>query len=237
MLESFNLPAAFIAGVLSFLSPCILPLLPGYLSFLTGFTLDEASGMDKQKYRLSALKGSIVFGAGFSIVFILLGATATAVGRILIQYQHILSVVMGIVVVILGLHMIGVFQIKFLYNEKKFHIQPKKQSKHRLLQAFFLGLAFAFGWTPCVGPILGGILTMAAQQENVRQGMILLSAYSLGLWLPFLAAALFTMPVLNALAKHPKIALRAQQVAGILLVVMGILLITGYMTKLSYLLA
>lgn len=233
-METFNLSTAFVAGILSFLSPCILPLLPGYLSFITGYSLDQT---DEKAYNFRAVKGALVFGLGFTIIFVLMGATATAIGRVIVQNLHVLSIIMGIIVIILGLHMLGIFRIKFLYNEKKIHIKAKKESKHPLIQAFLLGLAFAIGWTPCIGPILGGILTMAAHQDSVRSGMMLLSSYSIGLWLPFMLAALFTAPVLGWLAKHPKIALRAQQIAGIVLIIMGALLLTGQMARLSALLA
>jgi cytochrome c-type biogenesis protein len=230
-MEAISLITAFVAGIISFLSPCILPLLPGYLSFLAG-THDVAA----DNYRLRALQGALVFGLGFSLVFVLMGATATAIGRLFVQYQHIFSIIMGVVVIALGLHMIGAFQLKILYREKKIHIKPKRDAK-RLLQAFLIGLAFAFGWTPCVGPVLGGILTMATQQSSVYAGMLLLFVYAMGLWLPFLLAALFSLPVLGWLGKYPKLALRAQQTAGILLILMGVLLCTGYMTRLSYWLA
>lgn len=230
----FNFWAAFAAGVLSFLSPCILPLLPGYLSFITGFTLDKSH---EKPGRFRAVKGALAFGAGFSLVFIAMGATATAVGRLFVAYQHIFTAVLGVVVIIMGLHLTGIFRIKFFYNEKKLQVKPKREAKYPLVQAFIIGLAFAFGWTPCVGPILGGILTLAANQDSVTHGILLLSAYSLGLWLPFLAAALFTTPILSFLSKHPKLALRAEQIAGILLIIVGILLVTGYMSYLSTILS
>jgi cytochrome c-type biogenesis protein len=142
-----------------------------------------------------------------------------------------------VVVLIFGLHLLGLLKIPFLYKEKKVHLKLNKKPKYRLLQAFLIGLAFAFGWTPCVGPILGMILTMAMQQEHVSHGMILLTSYSLGLWLPFFIAAVFTVPVLGFLAKRPQIALRAGQISGVLLIIMGILLISGQMLRLSALLA
>lgn len=230
---NIDLVSAFVAGVLSFLSPCILPLLPSYLSMLTGQALIDR---DTSRLRGRAVSGAVFFGLGFSIVFVALGAVSTGLGRFLITYKDIIYTVLGVVIILLGLHMAGLLRIKFLYREKRVHLDTRKKNRSRKWQAFLIGFAFAFGWTPCVGPILGGILTMAAQKAHLADGMILLSAYSLGLWIPFLITALFTAPVLALLAKYPKISLWAQRIAGILLVIMGVLLISGQLTRISALL-
>ena len=232
-MNSISIAGAFGAGLLSFLSPCILPLLPGYLSFITGHTFDSS----EKPGRFTALSGAVFFGLGFSVVFIALGAASTMLGGFLLMNQQLISRVFGVIVVILGLHMLGVLKFRFLYNEKKLHVKAEKNPKFRSIQAFLLGLAFAFGWTPCVGPILGGILTIAAHQEEFKQGMLLLTVYSLGLWLPFLITALFTVPVLGFLSRYPKLTLRASQLAGVFLVIMGLLLITGQMLRLTAILA
>jgi cytochrome c-type biogenesis protein len=245
----FTLGASFLAGIVSFLSPCILPLLPAYISFLAGDNPQaQCIGNPQAKSignpqaqagtaRRSALSGALLFGLGFALVFVLMGATATAIGRLMVQYQHIFSIVLGVVVLVFGLHMTGLLKIKILYNEKKFYINPRYTGRHRLFWAFVLGLAFAFGWTPCISPILGGILTLAAQQSSVQEGMMLLLCYAVGLWLPFIAVALFMQPLLAFISRRPMLAVRSQQVAGVLLIIMGIALMTGYMARLSYLLA
>ncbi len=230
-MDPFSLSGSFIAGILSFLSPCILPLLPAYLSFITGYTLEDSRA--GKKFNWQAIWGTLCFGLGFSVVFILLGATATGVGRVLIEYQHIIIKVLGAVVILLGLHMTGILKLTPLYKEKKIHIRPKHNTKHRFWQAFAMGFAFSFGWTPCITPVLAGILTIAAQQQSVYEGVILLAFYSAGLWVPFMIAALFTSPVLAFLARYPKIAARAELCAGVLLIMMGILLITGQMTRIT----
>ncbi|MDR2884175.1 MAG: cytochrome c biogenesis protein CcdA [Deferribacteraceae bacterium] len=216
---------AFTAGILSFLSPCILPLLPGYLSFLAGNTLNGTR--DNRR----AITGAFIFGLGFTLVFIAMGATATAFGRMLIQYQGIITKVLGVIVLLFGLHLVGLLKIKLLYREKR--VRVLSTVRNRYLHAFLLGLAFAFGWTPCITPILGGILTMAAQRETLAGGMVLLSVYSLGLWIPFAVAALFTVPTLSLLSKYPKLARNAQYLAGGMLIIMGVLLISGQMTRIN----
>lgn len=226
--------SAFIAGLLSFLSPCILPLLPTYLSMLAGQTI--STDTNNATIRLRAVSGAVFFGLGFSIVFVILGAVSSGIGQFLLLYKHIIYTVLGVVVILLGLHMLGILKIGALYKEKRLHVNVFKKSKYRLWQAFIIGLAFAFGWTPCVGPILGGILTLAAQKEHLSEGMTLLLSYSLGLWIPFLLTAIFTSPIMAFLSKYPKLAIRSQQVAGVLLILMGVLLMSGQLSRLSALL-
>ncbi|MDR0454190.1 MAG: cytochrome c biogenesis protein CcdA [Deferribacteraceae bacterium] len=230
-MDLFSLLGAFIAGILSFFSPCILPLLPVYLSFITGYALE--GGTEKRKNRWRTIFGTLCFGFGFSVVFILLGATATGIGRIFAEYQLVLTKISGAAVILLGLHVTGIIKIMPLYKEKRIRIKTERNAKHRFWQAFLMGFAFSFGWTPCITPVLAGILVLAAQQQSVYKGVILLAFYSAGLWLPFMTAALFTAPVMNILAKRPKIAVRATAAAGVFLIVMGVILLTGRMSGIT----
>ncbi|MCI6474421.1 MAG: cytochrome c biogenesis protein CcdA [Mucispirillum sp.] len=228
---------AFFAGFLTFLSPCIFPLLPGYISFMSGESLENlkngTAGENQGKYspRFKAFLGALFFGLGFTIVFVALGATATSFGQFLKSYQMILSQIAGVIVIIFGLHMIGVFKIKFLMKTTK--MDYKKKSVPFFINAFFLGIAFVLGWTPCVGPILAGILAVASQESSVTQGMMLLFIYSLGLWIPFLVAALAVNEVINAIRKAGKYLVWVERIAGVLLVLIGVLLLTNKMYALS----
>jgi cytochrome c-type biogenesis protein len=175
--------AAFFAGVISFVSPCVLPLIPGYLSFISGVSVDEMKDKDEKSKVLKRVGlNSIFFILGFSVVFILLGASATFLGKFLLSRLAILYKVAGVIIIIFGLHLLGLFKIPFLNYEKRFHSRTKPLG---FLGAFLVGLAFAFGWTPCIGPILAGILLLASNQETVGKGIVLLSFYSLGLGIPF----------------------------------------------------
>ena len=175
--------AAFLGGLVSFLSPCVLPLVPGYISFMSGLTLEELSNGGDEGSRLRhAGWESLFFVAGFSFIFTALGATATSIGRLLAEQAALVSKVAGTIVVLFGLHMTGALPIKWLYYQKRADTAAFKPG---YAGSFFMGLAFAFGWTPCIGPILSGILALAATRETVGQGMSLLFVYSLGLGIPF----------------------------------------------------
>lgn len=227
--------ASFIAGLLTFLSPCIFPLLPGYISFMSGESLEnlksDTVSQGKFSPRIKAFLGAIFFGLGFTVVFVALGATATSFGKILNSYQTLLSQIAGVIVIIFGLHMIGVFKIKFLMKTAK--VNYKKRSFPFFLNAFFLGIAFVLGWTPCVGPILAAILAVASQESSVMQGMVLLLVYSLGLWIPFLAAALAVNEVMSVIRKSGKYLIWVERIAGALLIIIGILLLTNKMASLA----
>ena len=173
MLELF---IAFGAGLISFLSPCVLPLIPGYVSFITGSTLNEI--LEKKKIDLLPL---IVFSLGFSFVFIVFGATASFLGQILLQNSQILRTIAGVIIIIFSLQLIGVLNIKFLNVEKKFYTKKS----NNIFFVFIIGMAFGFGWTPCIGPILGSILALASTEETIYKAILLLSFYSLGLAIPF----------------------------------------------------
>lgn len=227
-MESVGILTAFIFGLLSFLSPCVLPIVPGYLSFISGITFEDLQSTENQAVaKKRILTNSLFFVLGFSLVFIALGASATAVGKFLQEQLHILSKIAGVLIVIFGLHMIGVFKIAFLNYEKRFHTHAKPLG---LLGSFVVGLAFAFGWTPCIGPILAGILTIAAQQETVGQGVVLLSSYSAGLGIPFLLAGFSLTAFQNVFNKIKQYFRAIEITGGVLLVIVGVLVFTNYLT-------
>ncbi len=231
MHASVSLFAAFVAGILSFVSPCVLPIVPGYLSFISGVNVSQFKGGETPA-GLARRVGitSLAFVLGFSTVFVALGAAATLVGYYLQQYKRTLGVVGGVVIVILGLHTAGILPIKWLLYEKRADVKTRPLG---LLGAYVVGLAFAFGWTPCIGPILGTILFYASQQDTVGQGVLLLSAYSLGLGIPFVVAGLAIngfFATFSRLRNHMRV---VEYAAGLLLVGVGVLLITDRLTLLA----
>lgn len=228
MTENVTLLAAFAAGFLSFISPCVLPLIPGYISFVSGVSLDEIRGdQATAASRLQVFGTSLAFVIGFSIVFVALGASATAVGKFLFARLPILSKIAGVVLVIFGLHTMGVFRLALLDNEKRVHAQRKPAGP---LGAMLVGVAFAFGWTPCIGPILGGILAIAGSRNSVGQGVLLLAVYSLGLGIPFLITSLAINQFFSA-AKRIRGYYHAIEVtSGALLIAIGALILTGQLT-------
>lgn len=233
MLEISSIGAltAFAAGTISFLSPCVLPLVPGYVSFVAGRTLNEAISPQSATSRLSALGLSVCFVLGFTTVFVILGASATALGQALLRYRYEMNIVGGAVVILFGLFMAGLAQLPWLQRELRFHASVPGG---RSVGAYILGLAFAFGWTPCIGPVLGAILTVSAVSTTVSAGIALLTIYSLGLGLPFLVAAVFTGAFLGRIAFMRRVGRPLQAVAGGVMVIMGGAMITGYMSTFSY---
>lgn len=230
-MESVSLLAAFGAGFLSFVSPCVLPVVPGYLSFVSGATVEElAGGKSTAGRRWAIMTDILAFVLGFSLVFIVLGASATAVGGFLLSKLSLLSKIAGVLVIILGLHMIGVFRFKALYQDKRIHQQAKRVGP---LGSFLVGLAFAFGWSPCIGPILGGILAYASTQETVGQGMVLLAFYSAGLGVPFIIAGLSMDAFFRATGRFKKHFRAIEVTSGVLLISVGILIFTNQMTLIS----
>jgi len=218
------------AGIVSFVSPCVLPLVPAYLSFVSGLSVNEMRGDAAGRSAKRILAPSLAFVIGFSVVFIALGATATAIGSFLYDRAAILAKVAAVLVVILGLHMIGVFRLGFLQRERKIEVNKRPAG---ILGAFVVGLAFAFGWTPCIGPVLGGILGYAASQDTVAKGILLLAAYSLGLGIPFIIAGLAInrfISLIGRVGKHLRI---AEIASGVLLVIVGVLIFTGNLALLS----
>lgn len=241
MEENVTILAAFGAGLLSFISPCVLPLIPGYLSYVSGLSLDEMRGgavpvaaggaavatAPAAAARRQVVLASLAFILGFSLVFVALGASASALGQFLTARLRILSRIAGAIVIIFGLHTMGVLRIEWLYQEKRVHTTKQPAG---LLGAALVGTAFAFGWTPCLGPILAGILAVAATQDTVGDGVRLLAAYSLGLGVPFLATALAIDRFFAAFAKIRRHYHKIELASGALLVVIGLLIFTNKFT-------
>ncbi len=228
--EEVGLVAAFAAGLLSFLSPCVLPLVPAYLSMVTGLTLEEL-GEEGSQTRI--LVYCLLFVLGFSVVFVAMGATASTVGRLLIQYRRTINIVLGLVVVVMGLFIAGAVDISALYRERRIHFRKGLLSSLGPIATALMGSAFALGWTPCVGPILSSILVYAAASNSVSKGVVLLSFYSAGLGLPFLVTGLFFSRVIGALEWVKSNQRKINTVAGGLLVLMGILLISDSLNLFS----
>jgi cytochrome c-type biogenesis protein len=231
-ISSIGLLTAFIAGAISFLSPCVLPLVPGYVSYIAGRPVrggTDAGGA--VALRLPALGLGVCFVLGFSTVFIVLGASATALGQLMLQYRYELNIAAGVIVILFGLFLIGLVRTSWLQRDLRFRLDIPGGGP---AAAYLLGLSFAFGWTPCIGPILGAMLTMSAASATVKGGVILLAVYSLGLGVPFLLAAIFTDSLVARLRAMSRIGRALQIAAGTLLVVMGIAMITGYLSAFSY---
>lgn len=219
---------AFAAGMVSFLSPCVLPLVPGYVSFIAGQSLEEMVDTPSASARLNALILSGCFVLGFSAVFIALGASATALGQLAQSYRSEADIVAGTIIAIFGLMMTGLLRLPFLTREFRFRDLGQEGSA---LGAFTLGAAFAFGWTPCIGPILGAVLTFSAGVETVGGGVMLLSIYSLGLAVPFLLVAVFTSGFVRRLRTLGRVGRGVQIVSGCLLVLVGIAMASGYLSS------
>jgi len=233
-MDPFNVSylGSFGAGVLSFVSPCVLPLIPAYLCFLGGASLDELTaedGVDRHVQR-QVFISALAFVSGFATVFVMLGATATAVSSLVAENIGVLSKIAGVVIVIFGLHYMGVFRIGFLNFEKRVHIEQKPAG---LIGSYVLGLAFAFGWTPCVGPILATILMVAASGEDVSYGVSLLAVYAAGIGLPFLIAAFAVKPFMGFLGRFRRHMRKVELTIGGLLVVTGVAIFTGSLVEVS----
>ena len=225
-----GLVSAFIAGGLSFFSPCVLPIVPGYLSFITGFSFDDLTQDRRRGVVWLAFCNSVAFVVGFSLVFISLGAAATAVGNFLRAHLKLLGQIAGVIIILLGIHLTGLYRFSFLLYDKRVHSQEKARG---LLGAMVAGVFFGFGWTPCVGPILAGILALAAVSSTVTRGVLLLSVYSLGLGLGFILAALFLNQFLLA-SKTIRTHLRKIEVAScVLLLCIGALILTDQLSRIS----
>jgi cytochrome c-type biogenesis protein len=220
---------AFFAGLTSFLSPCVLPLVPGYLSMISGVGLEELKAPQANLMR-RVMVNSIVFICGFSVVFIALGLAATGVGQVLGMYKHTLARIAGVVIIIFGLHLTGIFKIKALYTDARLHSVKGSSSP---LGAFVIGFAFAFGWTPCLGPILSGILAVAAEQSTLVKGALLLGVYSLGLAMPFLLTALLMERFLKFYSRFRSHMHALEVASGGLLIALGVLLVIGRFTLIS----
>lgn len=227
-LSGIGLLTSLGAGVISFLSPCVLPLVPGYVSYVAG----EAFRVTGEPIRpLAALRLSLCFVFGFSTVFVILGASATSIGQLLLSYRYEANLIGGAVVTLLGLFMMGLAKLPWLQREFRLHFNL---GGGRPVAAYIIGIAFAFGWTPCIGPVLGAILTTSAVSATVPQGIALLSFYSIGLGLPFLAAAIFTDSLMLRLRVFRRLGRTLQLGAGAIVAGMGVVMLTGEMTIFSY---
>ncbi len=229
-MSNVGIPAAFLAGLVSFLSPCVLPLVPGYISLISGVGIEELKTQEAALFR-KVMLNSIAFVLGFSIVFVTLGALSTEVGQLAAEYKTTLSRVAGVLVIVFGLHLTGILRIKALYADKRLHGVKGGSTPWG---AFVIGFAFAFGWTPCVGPILSGILLLAARENSVSKGILLLTVYSLGLAVPFLLTALGIerfMKFYTGFRRHMHV---IEVASGALLIALGLLLVFGKFTLLSH---
>jgi cytochrome c-type biogenesis protein len=222
--------AAVLAGVLSFLSPCVLPLVPPYLVYMSGVSLEDLTA-ESTGHRRRVMLSSLLFVLGFTTVFVLLGATASAFGQVLRQNLPLLSQIAGVLIIIMGLHFMGVFRFGFLMQEARYQTE---QSSASYIGAYVIGLAFAFGWTPCIGPVLAAILSVAGSTESVGRGMALLAFYSLGLGIPFMLAGFSIGSFLGFSRKFRRHMVVLERVMGGLLVLTGIMFLTGWMQNISY---
>ena len=221
--ETVTYPAAYLAGLLSFFSPCILPLIPAYFSFITGFSLEELTENPSAQIRRRVLGSTLAYILGFTAVFILMGASASFLGSAITEHRGVIRIIGGVLILLLGIHLTGILRFRKLDFEKRIHL--KKRPLH-FLGTFLVGMAFAAGWSPCIGPLLGSILIIAGSQETVRQGVFLLAIYSAGLATPFIGIAISINYILKFLTRAtPKLKMM-NIAAGILLIGMGILLIT-----------
>ena len=227
----------FLAGLLSFISPCVLPLVPPYLTYLAGVSLDEMSSDQTDIARgvqAKALVNACFFVAGFTCVFVALGAGASSFSQVVRQNQEILSIIAGVVIMIMGLHFLGVFKIGLLYREARFQVSEDIVRGASIAGSFIMGLAFAFGWTPCIGPILGVILGIASARDTVGEGAFMLGIYSMGLGVPFILAAFFAGPFMRFLSRFRRHLGSVEKLMGGLLVLTGILFLTGGMETFAF---
>ena len=223
-------PAAALAGLLSFLSPCVLPLVPPYLTFIAGTTVEELAEGGEGRARRDVAIAAVLFVLGFSTVFVTMGATASVFGQFVRQYVGMLSMAAGAVIIVMGLHFLGVWRFAFLYREARLNVEKPVG----LWGAYVMGLAFAFGWTPCIGPILAAILALAGSEDTVMRGASLLAVYSAGLGIPFLLAAFAIEPFMGFLAKFKKNFVYVEKTVGALLVLTGIAFLTGWLSSFSF---
>jgi cytochrome c-type biogenesis protein len=231
MTPDVTLFAALLAGLVSFLSPCVLPLVPPYLVYLAGTSLERLTDDDPKTGSIKdTVLAALLFVCGFSTVFVALGASASVIGAVIRAYSAELAILAGIVIIVMGLHFLGLFRIGLLHRQKRMEmVQPVG-----LWGAYVMGLAFAFGWTPCIGPILAAILAVAASEHTVAKGAGLLAVYSAGLGIPFLLAALAIEPFAEFLVRFRRHLIHMERVMGGLLVLTGIAFLTGFVTRASF---
>ncbi|WP_180901728.1 cytochrome c biogenesis CcdA family protein [Martelella soudanensis] len=224
--------SALLAGALSFLSPCVLPLVPPYLCYMAGISVDQLKGGGEAKppSQWAVLLPALFFTLGFATIFVALGAGASTIGQLLRQHMDILSKVGGVVIILMGLHFLGVLRIPILSREARFHGGGKPAS---VTGAYIMGLAFAFGWTPCIGPVLGAILAVAATKATVANGAVLLAVYSLGLAVPFWIAAFFSGAFMRFLARFRKHLGAVEKIMGVLLILTGVAFLFGFIADMA----
>jgi cytochrome c-type biogenesis protein len=225
-----TLISAFLAGVASFISPCVLPLVPAYISFISGVSLEQLKERQSDSSRKKVILTSVIFIAGFSTIFILLGASATYAGQFLLKNKILFNRIAGVIIIIFGLHVAGLFQIKFLNYEKRFNMTRKPAG---VLSPFLVGLAFAAGWTPCIGPILAAILLVAGNQQTSGQGVLLLASYSLGLGIPFFLTAIALNTFFSFFSWVKQHYRQIEYASAALLIVLGIMVMTNQFTRLA----
>lgn len=235
MAVDISILTALGAGALSFLSPCVLPLVPPYLCYMAGVSVDDfrndKASSEAMRTRIRLLTTAFTFVLGFTTVFVALGAGATSIGHFLRQWQQEMAIAAGLIIILMGLNFLGLIRIPFLSREARFQANSAPATP---LGAYVMGLAFAFGWTPCIGPVLGPILSMASVQASVADGVFLLFVYSMGLGIPFMLAALFSGRFMRFLARFRMHMGKVEKVMGVLLVLAGILFLTGGMQAFAY---
>ncbi len=227
--ETVSFQAAIAAGLLSFFSPCILPLIPAYFTFITGLSVDELT-CDSKDTRQKVILATFAYVCGFSFVFILMGASASFMGNAVSRYSEAIRFAGGGIILVFGLHLLGIINIKALNFEKKFHVNDKPL---HLFGTFVIGMAFGAGWSPCIGPMLGSILIIAGTQTTVIKGILLLTAYSAGLAIPFILISFFISNIFEIMKHATKFIIYVNKISGILLIIVGILLITNKFTILT----
>jgi len=222
--ETVHFPAAFIAGLLSFFSPCVLPLIPAYFTFISGFSMEELTSDCNAETRRKVFLATLAFVSGFSFVFILLGGSASLIGSFIIKYKDIIRIAGGVLIIILGIHLTGLFRIHKLNFEKRIHLSKKPL---HFFGTFVIGMAFAAGWSPCIGPMLGSILIIAGSSESVLHGIALLTVYSMGLAIPFIILSGFINLLLIFLKKATRVLKYINYASGSFLIVIGLLLLSN----------
>jgi cytochrome c-type biogenesis protein len=222
--QTVSFPAAFVAGLLSFFSPCVLPLIPAYFTFITGFSIEELTEKYNSEIRKKVFLSTFLFVLGFSLVFILMGASASYLGGLMYTYKKLIRIIGGILIIILGIHLTGLIRIPGLDFEKRITLEKKPL---HFLGTLIIGMAFGAGWSPCIGPLLGSILVIAGSQETVWQGVILLGIYSAGLAIPFIIISIFINFLLIFIKKASKILKYVNVAAGVVLIVVGLILVSN----------
>jgi len=228
--ESISYPAALLAGLLSFFSPCILPLIPAYFTFITGLSLDELTGAPTHRVRARVIRSTLSYVLGFSLVFILMGASASIIGGAIFKYRDGIRIIGGILIILFGIHMTGLIRFSSLEFERRLKVQKKPL---HFMGTFFVGMAFGAGWSPCIGPLLGSILIVAGNQETVADGIGLLSVYAAGLAIPFLVLSVFVDSLLSFIKKASWSIRYINVTAGVLLLILGLLLVTDKLSLIS----